>query len=99
MNASTTHVVLIPSYNTGATVYETVRAASAQWQPVWVVVDGSDDGTAAGLTALAASDPDRYLATATLDGCVAGRFSDRPPSYCFAYSSESSTTTLPCMVE
>ncbi len=57
MNASTSHLVLIPSYNTGATVYETVRAARAQWQPVWVVVDGSDDGTAAGLTALASSDP------------------------------------------
>ena len=57
MNASTTHLVLIPSYNTGATVYDTVRAARAQWEPVWVVVDGSDDGTAAGLTMLAASDP------------------------------------------
>jgi len=57
MNVSTTHLVLIPSYNTGATVYETVRAARGQWQPVWVVVDGSDDGTAAGLTQLAASDP------------------------------------------
>ena len=57
MNASTTHLVLIPSYNTGATVYDTVRAARAQWEPVWVVVDGSDDGTAAGLTTLAASDP------------------------------------------
>jgi glycosyltransferase involved in cell wall biosynthesis len=57
MNASTTHLVLIPSYNTGATVYATVRAARAQWEPVWVVVDGSDDGTAAGLTQLAASDP------------------------------------------
>jgi glycosyltransferase involved in cell wall biosynthesis len=57
MNTSTTHVVLIPSYNTGATVYDTVRAARAQWQPVWVVVDGSDDGTAEGLTTLAASDP------------------------------------------
>jgi glycosyltransferase involved in cell wall biosynthesis len=57
MNASTSHLVLIPSYNTGATVYDTVRSARAQWQPVWVVVDGSDDGTAAGLTQLAASDP------------------------------------------
>ena len=57
MNTSTTHLVLIPSYNTGAKVYDTVRAARAQWQPVWVIVDGSDDGTAAGLTALAASDP------------------------------------------
>ena len=57
MNVSTTHLVLIPSYNTGATVYETVRAARAQWQPVWVVVDGSDDGTAVGLTAMMQSDP------------------------------------------
>jgi len=57
MNTSTTHLVLIPSYNTGATVYDTVRAARAQWQPVWVVVDGSNDGTAAGLAELAASDP------------------------------------------
>jgi glycosyltransferase involved in cell wall biosynthesis len=54
---STTHLVLIPSYNTGAQVYTTVQAARAQWQPVWVVVDGSSDGTAAGLQAMAAQDP------------------------------------------
>jgi glycosyltransferase involved in cell wall biosynthesis len=53
---SATHLVLIPSYNTGAQVYATVQAARAQWQPVWVVVDGSNDGTAAGLQALAAQD-------------------------------------------
>ena len=57
MTASTTHLVLIPSYNTGATVYETVRAARAQWTPVWVVVDGSTDGTAEGLQRMAADDP------------------------------------------
>ena len=57
MNASTTHLVVIPSYNTGPTVYATVRAARAAWSPVWVVVDGSDDGTAAGLATLAAADP------------------------------------------
>ena len=57
MTASATHLVVIPSYNTGATVYATVRAARAAWTPVWVVVDGSDDGTAEGLRALAASDP------------------------------------------
>ncbi len=55
--ASTTQVVLIPSYNTGAKVYETVAAARAAWNPVWVVVDGSDDGTAHGLQAMAAADP------------------------------------------
>lgn len=57
MNASTTHLVVIPSYNTGPTVYATVRAARAAWSPVWVVVDGSDDGTAEGLQAMAAADP------------------------------------------
>ena len=55
--SSSTHLVLIPSYNTGAQVYTTVHAARAQWTPVWVVVDGSDDGTAQGLQAMAAADP------------------------------------------
>ncbi len=54
--ASTTHLVLIPSYNPGPKVLETVRAARAQWNPVWVVVDGSTDGTSEQLQALAAQD-------------------------------------------
>lgn len=54
---STTHLVLIPSYNPGAKVFETVRAARSQWQPVWVVVDGSTDGTAAALADMARQDP------------------------------------------
>ena len=49
--------MLIPSYNPGPKVFDTVRAALAQWGPVWVVVDGSTDGTDAGLTAMAAADP------------------------------------------
>jgi glycosyltransferase involved in cell wall biosynthesis len=56
VRASTTHVVIIPSYNTGPKVYETVRDARAQWAPVWVVVDGSTDGTAEGLRELASGD-------------------------------------------
>jgi glycosyltransferase involved in cell wall biosynthesis len=54
---STTHVLLIPSYDTGPKVYDTVREARAMWAPVWVVVDGSTDGTAEGLQRLAAADP------------------------------------------
>lgn len=57
MNVSASHLVLIPSYDPGPRVYETVRAARAQWAPVWVVVDGSSDGTAAGLQDMAANDP------------------------------------------
>ena len=44
MNSST-HLVLIPSYNTGAVLVETVREAMKYWSPVWVVVDGSTDGS------------------------------------------------------
>ncbi len=56
MKPSPTHVVLIPSYNTGSTVYATVRSAREVWNPVWVVVDGSTDGTARGLQEMAAVD-------------------------------------------
>ncbi|CAN5163070.1 glycosyltransferase family 2 protein [soil metagenome] len=53
MSAFTSHLVLIPTYNTGPKVVETARAAVAEWQPIWVVVDGSSDGTAESLQALA----------------------------------------------
>lgn len=51
-----THLVLIPSYNPGGKVYDTVREARAYWNPVWVVVDGSTDGTAEGLIEMSAQD-------------------------------------------
>jgi glycosyltransferase involved in cell wall biosynthesis len=53
---SRTHLVLIPSYNTGDKLFETVRAARAHWSPVWVVLDGSTDASGEGLRALAAQD-------------------------------------------
>lgn len=56
MTVSNTHLVLIPSYNPGARVYETVHAARQYWNPVWVMVDGSTDGSAEGLLAMAAMD-------------------------------------------
>ncbi|MCB1231914.1 MAG: glycosyltransferase [Verrucomicrobiae bacterium] len=55
--SSKTHLVLIPSYNTGDLVLETVKGALAEWAPVWVVVDGSDDGSGEKLEALADSEP------------------------------------------
>ena len=57
MLPSSTHLVLIPSYNPGPAVFETVRGACAAWSPVWVVVDGSTDGTLEGLRALTAELP------------------------------------------
>ncbi|MGU7781479.1 glycosyltransferase family 2 protein [Burkholderia sp. PU8-34] len=55
--ASSTHLVLIPSYNPGVKVDTTVRSARAQWNPVWVVVDGSTDGSTERLQAMAKGDP------------------------------------------
>ncbi len=54
--ASTTHLVLIPSYNPGVKVDDTVRQARRFWNPVWVVVDGRTDGSTARLQAMAAAD-------------------------------------------
>ncbi|CAB3800836.1 Polyprenol monophosphomannose synthase [Paraburkholderia caffeinitolerans] len=59
--ASSTHLVLIPSYNPGLKVDETVRAARACWNPVWVVVDGSTDGSTERLQAMAANDPGLHV--------------------------------------
>ncbi|HEX3396622.1 MAG TPA: glycosyltransferase family 2 protein [Steroidobacteraceae bacterium] len=57
MKPSSTHLVLIPSYNPGARVYSTVRAALDQWAPVWVVVDGSTDHSEHRLSEMAAAEP------------------------------------------
>jgi glycosyltransferase involved in cell wall biosynthesis len=56
MTASSTHLVLIPSYNTGPRLLSTVTDALAQWNPVWVVVDGSTDDSARPVQALAERD-------------------------------------------
>lgn len=55
--ASSTHLVLIPSYNPGSLGLQTVHAARREWNPVWVVVDGSTDGTRESFEAEAARDP------------------------------------------
>ena len=47
--ASATHLVLIPSYNTGVRLGDTVAEALRYWSPVWVVIDGSTDDSAASL--------------------------------------------------
>lgn len=51
-----TRLVLIPSYNPGPRVRETVAAARAHWPTVWVVVDGSTDGSAGWLQDMATQD-------------------------------------------
>ncbi|MBF6987961.1 MULTISPECIES: glycosyltransferase family 2 protein [Cupriavidus] len=55
--AHRSHLVLIPSYNPGTRLHGTLQAARAAWAPVWVVVDGSTDGSERWLRAEAATDP------------------------------------------
>jgi glycosyltransferase involved in cell wall biosynthesis len=53
---SKSHLVLIPSYNPGDKVLQTVEQARQYWNPVWVVVDGSTDGTDQSLLAMSEND-------------------------------------------
>ncbi len=58
MTPSTTHLVLIPSYNPGGSrLVATVTGALAQWSPVWIVDDGSNDDSTAAMQAMAQEDP------------------------------------------
>jgi hypothetical protein len=54
---SNTHLVLIPSFNPGGKARATVRDARSEWAPVWVVVDGSTDGSAETLLEMSRVDP------------------------------------------
>src|ERR1043166_3199997 len=78
----TRHLILIPSYNTGCKLVETVREALQFWQPVWVIIDGSNDGSPEELLKLAPSLPglhvmrfaeNRGKGAAVLAGLVAAR--------------------------
>lgn len=50
-------LVLIPSFNTGPRLLATIEEALAQGFPVWVVIDGSTDGSAEPAKALARREP------------------------------------------
>jgi glycosyltransferase involved in cell wall biosynthesis len=66
--AAGTHLVLIPSYNTGAAVLATVAEARRFWSDVWVVVDGSTDGSGEALARFAAEDPGVSVLVRTRNG-------------------------------
>lgn len=55
--AQTTHLIIIPSYNTGAILEKTVREVLHYYYPVWVVIDGSTDDSPTLLCALAKQYP------------------------------------------
>jgi glycosyltransferase involved in cell wall biosynthesis len=68
MTSSHTQLIIIPSYNPGPRLLQTVREALAVWQPVWVVDDGSDDGSLAGVQDLARSEPGLRILCRAVNG-------------------------------
>ena len=57
MTVSPTHLVLLPSYNTGPQLRDVVVDVLRHWQPVMVVIDGSTDGSEQAVLALAQTAP------------------------------------------
>lgn len=57
MTATPTHLVLLPTYNTGPLLIDVVAEVLRHWPHVLVVVDGSTDGSERPVLALAGSDP------------------------------------------
>ncbi len=57
MTVSASHLVLLPTYNTGPRLLDVVVEVLDQWQPVLVVVDGSTDGSEQPVLELAKTNP------------------------------------------
>ena len=57
MSPSSTHLLLLPSYNTGPKLTAVIAEALRHWQPILVVIDGSTDGSERPLLALAEREP------------------------------------------
>ena len=49
---SSSHLIIIPSYNTGIILQKTITEVLQYYAPVWVIIDGSDDGSEQFLTSL-----------------------------------------------
>jgi glycosyltransferase involved in cell wall biosynthesis len=73
MPLSSTHLVLLPSYNTGPRLRDVVAEALQHWQPVMVVIDGSTDGSEIAVLNLA-----REAAPGAPAGQAAGPARSRP---------------------
>lgn len=54
---SATHLVLMPAYNPGPRLRDTVAEVLRWWSPVWLVVDGSTDGSDRPVAELARREP------------------------------------------
>jgi len=65
---STKSLVLLPSYNSGIQLTQTIRAALRHWQPVWVIIDASTDGSDREALQLAEIEPHLRVIARTENG-------------------------------
>lgn len=63
MMVSPTHLVILPSYNTGARLVAVVVEVLRHWRPVLVVIDGSTDGSETAILELARTESDLTVLT------------------------------------
>jgi glycosyltransferase involved in cell wall biosynthesis len=61
---SGTHLVLLPSYNSGPMLTRVAEAVAERWLPVWIVIDASTDGSERALAPLLAKN--RHVRCITL---------------------------------
>ena len=57
MTVPSTHLIIIPSYNPGPRLLNTVKGALMHWPTIWVVVDGGTDESEHAVEELCASHP------------------------------------------
>ncbi len=58
---STTHLVLLPTFNTGPRLRAVIAEVLEHWRPVLVVVDGSTDGSERAVLELAREEPSLHV--------------------------------------
>lgn len=63
-----THGVLIPSYNSGRLLLETVESTLHVWRPVIVVLDGCTDGSDEALSRAYPNEPNLHILTQSQNG-------------------------------
>jgi glycosyltransferase involved in cell wall biosynthesis len=66
--SSSSHLVLLPTFNTGPRLLAVVAEALEHWQPVLVVVDGSTDGSERAVIELARHEPGLFVLVLARNG-------------------------------